>query len=404
MPTSALYTAFGMKGYQHCSVVDKSGVFQLTMTAPEKSVRCAACGSVDVIRRGGRWRQVKAPPIGMRRTDLLIYTPRVECRDCCAVRAIFLPGVVPGKNHTHSFVRLVIDLRKMMTTKDTSRYLGVSEHMIRDIDKAYLNRKFAKPRLRDLKHIAIDEFSVAKGHQYFTVVLDLKSGAIVFAGEGKGEDALKPFWRRLRGSKAKIRAAATDMSSAYYAAVQKNLPNAIHVFDRFHIVKLMNDKLTVLRRQLHREAEDLLGKSVLKGTRWLLLKNPENLDEDRNEHQRLQDALELNASLSTAYYLKEDLRQIWEQTGKRAAGKFLTDWCARARASGISVLITMAKTLQRHRRGILNWYNCRISTGPLEGTNNKIKTLKRQAYGFRDREYFKLKLYALHLAKFELIG
>ncbi len=404
MPTSALYAAIGMKGYQHSLAVVKSGIFQLTMTAPKKAVRCAACGSFDVIRRGGRLRQVKAPPIGMRRTQLLINTPRIECRDCEAVRAIRLPGVVPGKNHTHSFARLTVDLRKMMTTKDTARYLGVSEHMIRDIDKAYLNRKFAKPRLRDLKHIAIDEFSVSKGHQYFTVVMDLKSGAIVFAGEGKGEDALKPFWKRLRGSKAKIRAAATDMSSAYYAAVQKNLPNAIHVFDRFHIVKLMNDKLTVLRRQLHREAEEQLGKSVLKGTRWLLLKNPENLDEDHNEHQRLQEALELNTSLATAYYLKEDLRQIWEQAGKRAAGKFLTDWCARARASGIGVLITMAKTLQRHRRGILNWYNCKISTGPLEGTNNKIKTLKRQAYGFRDREYFKLKLYALHLAKFELIG
>ncbi len=144
------------------------------------------------------------------------------------------------------------------------------------------------------------------------------------------------------------------MSSAYYAAVQKNIPHATHVFDRFHIVKLMNDKLTALRRQLYREAEHMLGKTVLKGTRWLLLKNPENLSDDRNEHQRLQDALERNTSLATAYYLKEDLRQIWEQPGKRAAGKFLKDWCARARASGIRVLDTMAKTLQRHRKGILN--------------------------------------------------
>jgi transposase len=292
----------------------------------------------------------------------------------------------------------------MMTAKDAAKYLGVSDRMVRDIDKSYLKRKFAKPRLRDLKHIAIDEFSVGKGHQYFTVVMDLHSGAIVFAGKGKGESALKPFWKRLRGSKAKIKAVATDMSSAYYAAAQKNLPNAAHVFDRFHIVKLMNEKLSVLRRQLYREAEDILAKSVLKGTRWLLLKNPENLNDDRNEHQRLQDALKLNEPLATAYYLKEDLRQIWEQPGKRAAGKFLKDWCARARASGIRVLKTMANTLEGHRTGILNWYNYRISTGPLEGTNNKIKTLKRQAYGFRDQEYFKLKLYALHLAKFELIG
>lgn len=194
------------------------------------------------------------------------------------------------------------------------------------------------------------------------------------------------------------------MSSAYYKAVQENLPNASHVFDRFHIVKLMNDKLADLRRELHREAEDGPEKLSLKGTRWLLLKNPQNLDEARSETQRLEDALKLNQSLAIGYYLKEDLRQIWEQTGKRAAGKFLSDWCARALASGIKQLVTMANTLTKHRAGILAWYDHSITTGPLEGLNNKIKTLKRQAYGFRDLVYFKLKIYALHLSKFELIG
>ena len=194
------------------------------------------------------------------------------------------------------------------------------------------------------------------------------------------------------------------MSSAYYAAVMKNLPKAKHVFDRFHIVKLMNDKLTQLRRELQREAETMLDKQVLKGLRWLLVKHPENLDESKNEHTRLQEALALNHSLATAYYLKDDLRQIWQQSSKVVAEKFLTDWCRRARASGIRVLQTMANTLQGHRTGILNWYDFQISTGPLEGINNKIGALQRMAYGYRDPEYFTLKLYALHLAKFALIG
>lgn len=162
--------------------------------------------------------------------------------------------------------------------------------------------------------------------------------------------------------------------------------------------------MTALRRKLHRNATDGPEKLSLKGTRWLILKNPQNLDADRDEHQRLEDALQLNQSLSIAYYLKEDLQQIWEQSSKREAGKFVTDWCARALASGISQLKTMAKTINTHRKGILAWYDHRISTGPLEGLNNKIKTLKRQAYGFRDLAYFKLKIYAIHLAKFELIG
>lgn len=404
MSTSALYRAIGMKGYDHQAAWEESGTFRFRARVPSKKCVCPGCGSSNVIRRGTVDRLVHAPPIGLRNTVMFIETPRLECRVCRTVRTVPLPNVPPGKNHTNSFARLVIDLRKLMTIQDVADYLGVSTRMVREIEKVWLKRKFSRPRLRDLKAIAIDEFSVRKGHQYFTIVMDLKSGAIVYAAPGKGENALKNFWKRLRGSKARVQAVATDMASAYYAAVRKNLPQATHVFDRFHIVKLMNDKLTQLRRELQREAEDLLQKAVLKGTRWLLLKHPDNLVRDRNEHQRLRAALQLNESLATAYYLKEDLRQIWEQDSRREAERFLSDWCARARASGIKVLQTMAKTLQEHRNGILNWYRHPISTGPLEGTNNKIKTLKRQAYGYRDMEYFALKLYALHLAKFELIG
>ena len=138
--------------------------------------------------------------------------------------------------------------------------------------------------------------------------------------------------------------------------------------------------------------------------RWLLVKHPDHLDESKNERVRLQEALDLNRSLAVAYYLKEDLSQIWQQSTKTIAAKFLTDWCRRARASGIKVLITMAKTLEGHRTGILNWYNYPISSGPLEGINNKIGALQRMAYGYKDKDYFIAKLYALHLAKFALIG
>ena len=179
---------------------------------------------------------------------------------------------------------------------------------------------------------------------------------------------------------------------------------AILVFDHFHVVKLFNEKLTQLRRDLYREAVDLLQKEVLKGTRWLLLKNPENLAEDRNEHERLAEALRLNQPLACAYYMKEDLRQIWKQQDKAAARLLLEDWIRRAAASGIRMLQRFAKTLAAHAKGILAYYDHRISTGPLEATNNKIKTMQRQAYGFRDQEFFRLKIYALHLSTYALTG
>ena len=142
--------------------------------------------------------------------------------------------------------------------------------MVRGIDKTYLQRKFGRPKIGRLKYLAIDEFSVQKGHKYLTIVVDLVSGAAVFVDEA--------FWKRLRSSRAKINAVATDMSSAYYKAVQENLPNASGVFDRFHLVKLMNDKLADLRRELHRQAADGPEKLALKGTRWLLIKEPAELE------------------------------------------------------------------------------------------------------------------------------
>jgi transposase len=234
------------------------------------------------------------------------------------------------------------------------------------------------------------------------VVLDLKSGAVVFVGEGKGAEALTPFWKRLKCSKAKIEAVAIDMSPAYISAVSNNLSKATIVFDHFHVIKLFNEKLSDFRRKLHREATDVLQKGVLKGTRWLLLKNPENLKDERNESQRLEEALKLNKPLATAYYMKEDLREIWKQKTKTKAEKLLKDWAKRAQISGIGMLKKFANTLLAHRSGILAYYDFPISTGPLEGTNNKIKTMKRQAYGFRDKEFLKLKILAIHKTKYAL--
>ena len=179
-------------------------------------------------------------------------------------------------------------------------------------------------------------------------MLDLDSGAVVHVGEGKGGDALTAFWKRLRSSGAKVEAVATDMSPAYIEAVSTHLPRASLVFDRFHVMKLFNDKLSDLRRELHREATDGLHKAVLKGTRWLLLKRPENLDPKRNEPARLEEALRLNRPLATAYYLKEQLAEAWEQEDEQEARVFLLDWIAQAETSGVRMLQKFAQTLRAH--------------------------------------------------------
>jgi transposase len=376
----------------------------LTIDQPREGYRCSQCGSAQVIAHGGETRLFRTLPIGKKPVRLLFKVPRIQCLDCQLVRQVRLGFAEPRRSYTFAFERYALELSRHMTIKDVARHLGVSWDTIKDIQARDLQRRFARPRLRHLQHLAIDEIAIGKGQRYLTVVLDLDSGAVVFVGDGKGANALDPFWRRLRAAHARIRAVATDMSLAYIQAVQLHLPRAVHVFDRFHIVKLFNDKLSDLRRALHREATDQLHKNVLKGTRWLLLKNPENLDDRRRERDRLEEALRLNQPLATAYYLKEDLRQIWQQADKATARRVLDDWIRRAEASCIHQLWQMANTLSMYRSGILAYYDYPISTSPLEGTNNKIQTMKRQAYGFRDREFFKLKILGIHETKYALVG
>lgn len=404
MSTSLLYHAFGMIDYDYKKSEYHAGKITFHVEAKGRAFRCPQCGNWKVSPKGTVERTFNTIPIGLKPVQIVVPVPRVFCDLCDIVRQVKLSFAGPKKRYTKKFERYVLDLSKYMTIKDVAAHTNVSWDVIKDIQKRYLSKTFGKPKLKKLKQIAIDEIAIKKGHKYITLVLDLRSGAVVFVGDGKGKDALDPFWKRLKSSKAKIEAVATDMSRAYIEAVRKNLPDTVLVFDHFHVVKLFNEKLTKLRTKLHKELDNPDEREILKGTRWLLLKNPENLDPSRNELERLEKALEINKPLATAYYMKEDLRQIWNQPNKDEAEKFLWDWADRALVSGISMLEKFAETLLNHRLGILAYYDYPISTGPLEGTNNKIKTMKRQAYGFRDHEFFKLKIKAAHLTKYALVG
>jgi transposase len=403
MSTSLLYHAFGLRGYDYAKTDYQDGGVIFTLGQRRQTYRCPVCHSRAVHPRGYQERTFKAVPIGHKPVCVVLPIPRVECPRCGIIRQVPVAFADPRRSYTHAFERYALELSRLMTIQDVARHLQVGWDMIKDMQKRDLHRRFRKPRLRKLKQIAIDEIAVGAGHRYLTVVLNLETGAVVFVGEGKGAEALDPFWKRLRASRAKVEAVATDLSAAYIGAVTRSLPDATLVFDRFHVMKLVNDKLAALRRQLYAQvsAEE---KQVLKGVRWLLVKRPEHLEERRNERERLEEALQLNAPLATAYYLKEELGEFWEQDDEEQATRFLLDWLARAEASEIKILVGLAKTLRKHALGLLAYYDYPISTGPLEGTNNKIKTMKRQAYGYRDKEFFKLKILAAHETKYALLG
>src|SRR5271169_471666 len=313
MSTSLLYQAFGVRGYRYCRTDFVEGRVCFNLQLPREKFRCPECGSAAVHAQGHKDRFLQTVPIGLKPTFLLVKVPRVICFQCEHTRQVKVPFADPRRTYTHAFERYALELSKFTTIQDAARHLDVSWDIIKDIQKRNLQRRFGKPKLKNLKEIAIDEIAIGKGHAYFTVVLDLRSGAVVYVGDGKGADALTAFWKRLRASHAKIKAVATDMSKAYIQAVRDNLPKAVHVFDHFHVIKLFNEKLSAFRRALYAQLSSAYERKILKGTRWLLLKNPDNLDPERNERERLDEALQLNAPLATVYYLKEDLRQIWTQ-------------------------------------------------------------------------------------------
>ena len=223
-----------------------------------------------------------------------------------------------------------------MTLSEVAALTHLGWATVKGIVKADLSNRYGSVSIKEVKRIAIDEIYVGKKAKFLTLVIDLDTGQIIHVAKGRGKEALIKFWRRVRKSKARIEAAACDMSAAYWSAILENLPEAALVFDHFHVIKMANEKIDELRRALWREA-GILQRNAIKGSRYLLLMGAENLPDDRRE--QLQEALRFNEPLSVAYYLKEELRLLWSQPSFERMTRFLHNWCAQAMESGIVQMV-----------------------------------------------------------------
>lgn len=340
-------------------------------------------------------REFKSLPMGDRPITLRMTVQRIRCNHCGCTIQEHIPFARAKCQYTKRLAVYIQSLCQYMTIKAVADHLGMSWNTVKEINKEYLRRKYGKPGLDGLKYIGIDEFAVKKGHVYMTIVADLESGQVVYVGDGKGKDALDGFWKRLSRSKCDIKAVSTDLSGAFISAVREHLPDATLVFDHFHVVKLANDALDKVRIDTYKELDSKEKSSAIKGLRWILLGNGERLKSE-SAADRLDQALKVNANLATSYYLKEELRRVWNQNGKEQAEVILFNWIKEARGSGIRHMTRLADTIEQHMDGLLAYYDYKISSGKVEGINNKIKTIKRQAFGFRDSDYFKLRILSLH--------
>jgi len=401
MSASILHHAYGIKGVQYKStqIVKGRVIYRVEMN-PQR-IPCPKCSCLSSSFKGQKKRLFKMIPFGQKQCFLEAQLHRLECSTCKYKwwpRLSFMKGKL---RMTRSFMTHVLDLLQFSTLLDVSRFLGVSWNVIKTIHKEKLGTLYRKISLGDLEYVTVDEFSIRKGHSYMTVFTDLKSGRIIHAVEGRSLNEVEPFFKKLAKCAPRLKGISMDMSRSYYPAAQKFLPHIDVVFDHFHVTALFNKALDMVRK----DQQQTLCKGeakALKGSRFLLLKNYENLGSE--EKTRLETLLELNEPLFLAHSLKEQFQLFWQKGSIEEAKEFFMYWGVDVLATGLAPLIKVVWTLFRYLDGILNYFKHRITNASAEGINNKIKTMKRQAYGFRDIEYFKLRLYHLHHSRYAFVG
>jgi len=289
----------------------------------------------------------------------------------------------------------VVRLCRVLPIKHVAEYLRLSWDTVKATDKAYLEENLGPVDLSGVEQIVMDEFAIHKGHRYATVIVDASNKRVLWVGRGNGREDIRPFFEML-GSEGRqqLKAVAMDMNGAYEEEVRYQCPLVEIVFDLFHVVAKYGREVVdrVRLDEADRLRDDKPARKVIKGARWLLLRNRENVKQE--DRIKLDELLQANRKLTTVYVLKDDLKQLWDYVYAGAARRFWEQWYSRAMHSRIEPLKKFARRLKEYLPGILAHCRWPLHTSLLEGINNKIKVIKRMAYGYRDDDYFFLKIRA----------
>lgn len=355
---------------------------------------CSGCGAAGSSVHDSSLRRIRDLPVFEDPVELLVPRLRLACGRC-GPRLERLDWLDPHARVTRRLAENVARLCAVTSILQAARWYGLDWKTVKRIDFRYLERTLGPVDLKGVRVIAMDEFAIQKGHRYATVVVDPERKRVLWVGRGRSRAEVRPFFELLgsEGCQA-LRAVAMDMNSAYDLEVRQHCPNAEVVYDLFHVVAKYGRE--VIDRVRVDEANRLRGdgaaRRVVKTSRWLLLRNRENLAAD--QAVRLDELLDANRALLTVYLLKDDLKHLWRYRSEASARKFWLGWKRRAMRSGIEPLKRFARRLEPYLSGILAHCRWPLGTNLVEGINNKIKVIKRVAYGFRDDTYFFLKIRA----------
>lgn len=385
-------------GYRVQRVVwpgESGGTVEIHLKPTRKWMVCERCGHRSQQLHETVMRRVRDLPLFEYRVVLVVPRRRLWCAHCGGPRLERLSWLGRYQRVTDRFAEAIGRLLRAMPIKAVADFYGLGWHAVKAIDKMRLAAELPEPDWSTIRYLAMDEFALHKGHRYATVVVEPTRRQVLWIGEGRSRETAAAFFAQLpAGAAERIEAVAIDMTTAYELEIRAHCPQAEIVYDLFHVVakygREVIDRVRVDEANRLREAPQ--ARKVVKSSRWLLLRNRDPLK--AGQQVQLTELLAANQALLTVYLLKDELKRLWRYRRAGWAKKAWQRWYEQAMASGIDALQRFARRLKPYLHGILARCQHPLHTSVLEGINNTIKVIKRRAYGYRDQDYFFLKIKA----------
>jgi len=389
---STFWQGFIVKGFR---INHSSKTVELVLAPGSNQIpRCSHCHSHCQSIHDVTFRTVRDCNILGYLTYIQVPIRRVNCPNCQHPRKEYISWLPKYSHQTSRLIEYIEQLCRILPISHIAELVKLHWSTVRKIDKKRLEKEVEPADFSKITKLVMDEFALHKGHRYATVIADAETMKILWVGKGRSRENIRPFFKELGIYCKNIEAVAMDMNTSFDLEVKMNCKNAEVVYDLFHVIakygREVIDRVRVDRANELRH--DKKARKIVKRGRWILLRNRANLTAEQDE--RLDELLEANQPLSTVYILKEQLKEIWRSKTVWEAFRKWSKWFKQVSQSNIKPLKDFARKLKPYCRGILSAAKYPLNTSCLEGINNKIKLIKRMGYGFRDTDYFFLKIKA----------
>lgn len=381
---------YTFRGFKYTSIEKLSDQIHITLKRTWKRGICKNCGKRTRLLKESYQRTLRDLDLGPLTCYLTFKEHKLKCS--CGYRGFeTISFTRPYARCTIRYEKYIIRLTERMTISDVSMVTGLDWKTVKDIDKYYIKKRLVGLQGITPERLGVDEVAYEKGHKYLTVVRDLDLNRVIWIGIGRKKQTLDAFFSLLSIHKQRgIQVVVLDMWDPYIASVKQFCPLADIVFDKFHIIKKVNEAVDRLRKQEFARADDE-ERLMMKRKRFIILKRGKNLTEEQQE--KLKDIMENNEQLYKAYLLKEQISDIFDTESYPAAMQRIERWKENVNTSEITQFNTVLKTFKRYAYGIQNYFIHHLTNAGSEGFNTKINIIRRKAYGFWDLDYFMLKIF-----------